>query len=305
MTRRARAVVVALVVAVPALAAGQGLASVKEIPAPAEPNAIGLYPGIAPGSEGAKQAEVWASLPTGRIVRNVTRPTLTPYMPVPGKATGAGVIVAPGGGFLMLSIDDEGHRVAQWLADHGVAAFVLKYRVRESAPVTQDFYRQLVEAVMRYAPGAQPPETPPEALADARAAIKLVRSRAREWGVDPERLGFMGFSAGAITTISVGLATDPAERPSFIAPIYGPMGHQAVLPDAPPMFAAIAADDPLFGGGQNDLLRDWLAAKRPAELHVFERGGHGFGMQTKNTTSDYWIQELLWWMQARGYLAAQ
>ena len=285
-------------------ASAQGFPSAKEIPAPDEPNAIPLQSVAAPGSEPSKQAEIWNSMgAAGRTVRNVTRPTLTPYLPASGKATGAAMIVAPGGAFLMLSVDSEGHQVAQWLADRGVAAFVLKYRLRPTPPDPQEYGKQMMQTIRGVnAPGAAPPSTPPEALADAKAAITLVRSRAREWGVDPGRVGFVGFSAGAMVTLSMGLLTDPALRPDFIAPIYGPMGHQTVPPDAPPLFAAIAADDPLFGGGQFALVQDWLAAKRPAELHVFERGGHGFGMRAQQTTSDQWIEELFWWMQARGYL---
>jgi len=285
----------------------QGLPNVQTIPTPAEPNAIPLYAGLAPGSEDAKQVEIWGTFgPSGRIVRNVTRPTLTPYLPPAGKATGAAVIVAPGGAFRMLSMDSEGYRVAEWLAERGVAAFVLKYRVRQTAPDPSEFLKQLMQ-VMRdvSAPDAPPPSTPPEALADANAAMALLRTRAREWGVDPARVGFLGFSAGAMTTLSVGLQPDAALRPTFIAPIYPPMGHQTVPADAPPMFVAIAADDQLFGGGQFALVQDWLAAKRPAELHVFERGGHGFGMRPQNTTSDHWIQQFFWWMEARGYLASK
>jgi acetyl esterase/lipase len=301
--RRLGAAVLALL-ACSTAALAQALPNVQTIPTPAEPGAIPLYQAMAPGSEDARQAEVWGTFgASGRIVRNVIRPTLTPYLPPAGKATGAAMIVAPGGGFLMLSIDSEGQQVAQWLAERGVAAFVLKYRLNPTSPEPQEFSKELM-ALLRSvnAPGAAPLRTPDAAAADARAAMTLVRSRAREWGVDPARVGFMGFSAGAMTTLSIGLTTDTAVRPDFIAPIYGPMGHQTVPAEAPPMFAAIAADDPLFGGGQFALVQDWLAAKRPAELHVFERGGHGFGMRKQNTTSDHFMEELLWWMEARGYL---
>lgn len=299
--------IVAALIACSTRAWAQGLPNVQTIPTPAEPNAVQLYSGVAPGSEDARQVEVWGTFgSSGRIVRNVTRPTLTPYLPAAGKATGAAMIVAPGGAFRMLSIDSEGHEVAQWLANRGVAAFVLKYRLRSSSPDPQEFLKELSQILRSVvAPGAPAPSTPAEALADGKAAMTLVRSRAQEWGVDPGRVGFMGFSAGAMTTLSVGLLSDAAVRPNFIAPIYPPMGHQTVPADAPPMFAAIAADDQLFGGGQFAVVQDWLAAKRPAELHVFERGGHGFGMRAQHTTSDHWIEELFWWMQARGYLRSK
>jgi acetyl esterase/lipase len=124
-------------IACPTGAWAQGFGNAQTIPVPDEPNAIPLASSAAPGSEPAKQAEIWNSMgAAGRAVRNVTRPTLTPYLPASGKATGAAMIVAPGGAFLMLSVDSEGHQVAQWLADRGVAAFVLKYRLRPTPDST-------------------------------------------------------------------------------------------------------------------------------------------------------------------------
>jgi acetyl esterase/lipase len=285
-----------------AAAWAQGFPNVRQIPAPEEPDAIPLA--AADTAAGSTATEIWETAgPDGRSVRNVTRPTLTPYLPTDDKATGTAMIVAPGGAFLTLSIDNEGHRVAAWLAARGVAAFVLKYRVNPTAPDPKEYADQMMATLRSVTgPDAPAPESPAPAVADGRAAIRMVRSRAGEWGIDPSRVGFMGFSAGGMLTISMGLLADPAARPDFIAPIYPPMSHRTVPADAPPLFAAIAADDPLFGGGQFDLVHDWLAARRPAELHVFERGGHGFGMRPQQTTSDHWMDELLWWMQARGYL---
>jgi acetyl esterase/lipase len=173
------------------------------------------------------------------------------------------------------------------LADHGVAAFVLKYRVSETQAETGD----------RSNPARQ------LAIDDGKAAVKLVRSRAREWGVDPRRIGFLGFSAGAIVALQTALADDRSARPDFVAPIYGPMDRVDVPPDAPPLFAAIAADDQRFGGHGFGLVEAWIAAKRPAELHVFAKGGHGFGMNSLGTSSDHWIDEFYWWMQASGFLS--
>ena len=227
------------------------LPPLAQIEAPAEPNAIPLYPGVAPGSEKADQVERWETFPgpNARVVRNVTRPTLTPFLPPAGKGTGAAMIVAPGGAFMMLSIDYEGYDVARWLADHGIAAFVLKYRLRKTSPDPQAFLMELaalMKGVGNRTPGAaaEAPRTTAEAMADGQAAVALVRSRAREWGIDPSRVGFVGFSAGAMTALSVALSPDASRRPDFVAPIYGPMSHQTVPPDAPPLFAAIAADDP-------------------------------------------------------------
>jgi acetyl esterase/lipase len=274
----------------------------KAIPTPADPNAIVLN---APAQASAV-AERWELLGPARIARNITTSTLTPYLPDAAKATGASVIVAPGGAFMMLSMDSEGYQVAQWLADHGIAAFVLKYRVKPTDPDPQAFMKQVMEHVAAIHDSKSKADitTPPFSLEDARAAVKLVRSRAAEWHVDPARVGFTGFSAGALLTLTIGLDPDPALRPDFIAPIYAPFGAQTVPPDAPPMFFAIAADDPLFGKAQLDLIDSWRAAKRPVEFHLYEKGGHGFGMNQQGTSSDLWIEEFYTWMKDRGELKA-
>jgi len=274
----------------------------KAVPTPSDPNAIVLNtPAQAPAV-----AEQWESLGPGRIARNITTSTLTPYLPDPAKATGAAVIVAPGGAFMMLSMDSEGYQVAQWLADHGIAAFVLKYRVKPTDPDPQAFMKQVMALIASVSAPDSKVEisTPQASLEDARAAVRLVRSRAAEWHVDPARVGFTGFSAGAILTLTIGLDPDPALRPSFIAPIYGPPGAQTVPPDAPPMFFAIASDDPHFARANFDLINSWRAAKRPVEFHLYEKGGHGFGMNQQGTSSDLWIEEFYTWMKDRGELKA-
>ncbi len=273
----------------------------KIIPTPSQPGAIAL--GVK--GEPVKDQEVWTQTATNRGVRNVTNPTLTPVLPDAAKATGAAVIVAPGGGFLALSMDHEGYAVARWLADHGIAAFVLKYRLKPT-PVDPAEYRTamiaMLNGAMRNGGGDPGMLTPPAALEDAQAAVRLVRRRAAEWGVDPQRVGFVGFSAGAITTLSVGLSADKDARPDFIAPIYGPMDRRDVPKDAPPLFAALAADDPLFGKSDLGIVSSWRAAGRPYEVHVYEHGGHGFGLRKLGSTSDLWIDEFYAWMKARGFL---
>ena len=196
------------------------------IPAPAEPEAIPLYPGVAPGSEGSRAAEIWDRMGNGdRIVRNVVRPTLTPFLPDPARATGAAVIVAPGGGYKMLSMDNEGWPVAKWLADRGIAAFVLKYRVHETAADEQAFLREMgavFEAAMRS--GTRPPDLQePRAVHDALQALRMVRKGAESWRIDPKRVGMIGFSAGAMTTLRAVLEGKAGEKPDYIGYIYGPM----------------------------------------------------------------------------------
>jgi acetyl esterase/lipase len=184
------------------------------------------------------------------VLRNVTRATLTPVLPRRGKATGAAVVIAPGGGFLMLSMDSEGWREARWLADHGVAAFVLKYRLRPTSAEPAGFFREL-GALMRRPPLKLGEEldqgVSEDAVQDGLAAMRLVKARAADWGVDPERVGMLDFSAGAMTTLQVALRYSREAMPTFIALIYPPMNASTVPASAPPMFVAITQDDPLFG----------------------------------------------------------
>ena len=274
------------------------------IPTPAQAGAIPLYPGVAPGSEHAAQKERWASLPHDQIVRNVTHPTLTPILPAKGRATGAAVIVAPGGGFMVLSMQNEGYDVAHWLAAHGIAAFVLKYRLNRTPANQAAFEAQTRRMFMPRPPGAGALPLPHDrfAVADAQQALRLVRRRAAQWGVDPARIGMVGFSAGAAAVLDVALKNAADARPDFIATIYGPMGSVAVPPHAPPLFVAHAADDPLLPLSGFDLVDDWQKAGAPFELHVYEHGGHGFGMRHQGTTSDLWIEEFYTWMKDSGWL---
>jgi acetyl esterase/lipase len=271
-----------------------------EVAAPAEPGAIPLR---APVRKAAP--EQWTQLAPGmRAVRNVVNPTLTPFLPDPAKATGVAVIVAPGGAFHILAIDHEGYLVARWLADHGIAAFVLKYRTI-SAPRDDVGFEKAISTYMKAGLATNRFETPAEALLDAQAAVRMVRARSKEWRVDPARVGFVGFSAGAMTTLSVGLAPEKDARPDFIAPIYPPMVARDVPADAPPMFLAISLDDPLFAAGKPmPLIDGWRGAKRPLEVHLYEKGGHGFGMTGTFAGPALWIEEFQAWMKDRGLLKA-
>jgi acetyl esterase/lipase len=269
-----------------------------------KPGEIPLYVSGAPKLEGGAKAERWNLMGDDIVVRNVIEPTILPFIPDPARATGAAVLVAPGGGFMMLSIRNEGWDVAQWLADHGVAAFVLKYRV---IPTPADeaefdrFGRERIGAAFRSGPGASAPPAFQPAIDDGIAALKLIRSRAAEWKIDPDRLGMIGFSAGARNTLSVALAQREGARPAFIGLIYGPMAATSVPADAPPVFAALAADDPLFGRSGIGLLDSWRQAGRPAEFHLYQRGGHGFGMRATGT-AQLWPEQFLAWLRMNGLL---
>lgn len=273
----------------------------SDIAVPDQPGAIPLRP----AARGAAPEQWEQRRPNVRGVRNVVDPTLTPYLPDSAKATGAAVIVAPGGAFRFLSIDLEGHQVARWLADHGVTAFVLKYR---TVPVPRDRagYATAMSNFMRGVPRdeSRPLDPTPEAVEDGLAAVKLVRQRAAEWKVDPARVGFMGFSAGAMTALGVGLTPEAAARPNFIAPIYPPMMARPVPADAPPMFVAIALDDPLFAKGKKlGLIDAWRDADRPIEAHLYEKGGHGFSMVPQFRAGALYPEELIAWMQDRKIIA--
>lgn len=270
---------------------------------PAQPNAIELGTGPLPE---AKAAESWHSQYGSVFARNVTVATLTPFLPDPARATGAAVVVAPGGGFRTLSMENEGWDVAKALAARGVAAFVLKYRLNQTPADMLGFERSMHE--MFSATARRPRMDPQQAIAglapqiaDARAAFALIRRRSGEWHVDPDRIGMVGFSAGAMLTLATTLAGEDA-KPAFIGDIYGPLAPVTVPNDAPPLFAALAADDPFFAHGGIGLIDSWRAAKRPAEFHLFEQGGHGFGMYQKETTSTGWFDAFVRWLGMHGML---
>jgi acetyl esterase/lipase len=260
--------------------------------------AIRLYPGVAPGSEGASQVELWEQQGGERRARNVTVPVLIPVLPPAGKANGTAVIVLPGGAFRRLAMDKEGLGVANLLAGQGVTAYVLKYRLVETPASREDMMRDMRKAMGSGAAVG----THPFAVDDGRRAVRLVRENAGQWGVRPDRIGMIGFSAGAMTTLEVVLGPDPAARPDFAGLIYGPMGARPVPADAPSLFVALAADDPLFGHGDFGLVSAWQKAGKPVELHMFGQGGHGFGMAKQGLTTDLWSEDFLAWMRMCGLL---
>lgn len=299
----------ALMLATPALAQQARLESVAP---QGQERAIALYPDQPAPKAGSDEqwstmhVRIGANSIDNIMVRNVVRPTITPYLPDPAKATGAAVIVAPGGAFLSLSMTGEGSDVAQWLADHGVAAFVLKYRLNETPRADQAFLGVMGQ---RFAAAAQPGAVreieEPRATQDALKALAMVRAAAASWHIDPARVGMIGFSAGAMTTMKAVLEGKGDERPAFIGYIYGPMTDIAVPADAPPMFNAIALDDGLFKGQGFGLVEAWRKAGRPVELHGYERGDHGFGAGRPGTTTSMLLPEFLAWMEMRGLLGAR
>ena len=270
---------------------------------PKQPNAIVLGTGKLPE---ASAEEAWHSQYGSLFARNVSIATLTPFLPSKkASATGAAVIVAPGGGFRTLSMENEGWNVAKALAKKGVAAFVLKYRLNPTPADVAGFEGSMRQAFSGTARRTPAPQDPSLALApqiaDAAAAFALVRSRAKEWNVDPSKVGMIGFSAGAMLTLSTMLYGKDV-NPAFIGDIYGPLNAVKVPANAPPLFIALAADDPFFANSGFGLIDSWKAAKRPVEFHLFEQGGHGFGMYPKETTSTGWFEAFASWLRMHGYI---
>lgn len=263
-----------------------------------------LYPGTPPGSAPASEPEQWNTMGGYSIARNVVVPTLTPVLPDAAKATGAAVVVVPGGAYLSLSMDTEGLLVARALAKQGVAAFVLKYRL-DATPRDIPGYNVAMKERMgqiMHAPVGTPHIVRPQAVDDAAAAVRLLRAQSSKWTIDPHRLGMVGFSAGAMTTLTLTLEDRPGAMPDFIGLIYGPMVEVKVPANAPPLFAALAADDVLFGGQGFGLVESWHSAGHPVELHSYEHGNHGFGMRPLGTTSDLWLEQFVAWMRADKWL---
>jgi acetyl esterase/lipase len=258
---------------------------------PAGSQVVKIWPGVAPGSEHWTQKEkVVKDTPLGTVIFSVVTPTLTAYLPERSKATGTGVILAPGGAFVALAVDVEPIPAARWLQQRGIAAFVLKYRILEK-------HQEGIPA------GMNMDEVGKYGMADGIQALKVVRQHAKEWGVSPDRIGFLGFSAGAMVASGTVLQKDAAARPSFAAMIYG--GPFGVMPDIPaklpPMFMAWAQDDTVALEPIVKFYDALRAAGHKPEAHIFSAGGHGFGMKKQGTSSDHWIDEFYFWLEAQGF----
>jgi dienelactone hydrolase len=283
---------------------------------------VRLWPDGPPRSLPAVGPESSYSAPAGLaadtlILRNVSDPTLTVFRPREGHANGTGVIVCPGGGWRVLAWEHEGLAVARWLAGRGYTAFLLKYRLMATPTDPAAFAAEMAALDGRLAtplPAAKAPRAMDDivrdeasrlareiAADDGRRALAILRARAGEWGLAPERLGMIGFSAGAFLTADV--AVDPQGPPlAFAAPIYGGETRGRAVPaDAPSLFTVIAHDDRLLFKMVEGLYLDWSNADRPAELHIFARGGHGFGMIRQGAPADRWIDLFGDWLADQGF----
>lgn len=272
------------------------LTSLSRFTFAAEPEAIPLWPQGAPGSEKrAHEAEVME----GSNVSNVHNPSLTPYLPAAGKATGTAVIICPGGGHRKLCLGHEGGALGEWFRDRGIAAFVLKYRLArepESAYTIQD-----------------------HAMADTRRALRLVRSRANEWQLRPDRIGILGFSAGGELAAFAAMDSDAGQadaadamervssRPDFNALIYPGTSHLfEARPGMPPVFIACGyGDRPDIAEGMASVYLKYKKAGVKAELHIYSEAGHGFGYRPEKTgAAAKWPERFTEWLQDSGLLTS-
>jgi acetyl esterase/lipase len=276
---------------------------------PSEPNAIPLNTG---GVDDQPASETWFRQWGDPMARNISKATLTPFIPYPDVANGSAVIVAPGGGFRWLSMGNEGWEVAEALAKQGIAAFVLKYRLHPTPESLEDFSSWMNRP---RTPPAESSDTsrsamPPRMqldlsnqLADAEAAYAMILERSEEWDVDTDRIGMIGFSAGAGLTMHATLHSESMKL-AFIGPIYGGMGPVEVPENAPPMFNVIATDDFLFRG-QFGIIDSWYKAGIPVEFHLYQNGGHGFGLGNPNRTSNQWFGTFIHWLEVNHFLSDQ
>ena len=268
---------------------------------------IKLYDGKPKGSENWTWSEQTSTQNTfnTEVVYNVVEPSITAYLPPKDLATGTAIIVAPGGAFHTLSINNEGIDVAKWLNSKGIAAFVLKYRVVHS--LTDDPVKELMGKMTDFKKlDEESAPIIPLAMADGLTAVKYVREHAKEMDIDPSKIGFMGFSAGGTLTMSVVYNATDENRPNFVAPIYAyePSTIGSVVPTAKtPIFIAVAGDDQLGMVHMSaNFYKKWADAKQPAELHIYEKGGHGFGMSKQNLPTDTWYERFGEWLKLQGFM---
>lgn len=243
-------------------------------------------------------SEIWQN----EVLTNIAAPRLQVFLPTIDSTQKAAVIIAPGGGMYALSIETEGRMVAQWLNERGIAAFVLQYRL---VPTGEDAVAEISN-----------PETPttvlqkatqllPYAIEDGLNAVEHVRINAEEYGINPNKIGFIGFSAGGAVTMGVGYQYTQSSKPNFLIPVYAWTDAQPIQspkPDCPPMLIICSTDDPLgLAKGSIDLYNSMLEANKNVGLRMFAKGGHGYGMKIQNLLSDNWIAHFYEWGVSEGF----
>lgn len=244
------------------------------------------------------EKQYYSDLWEKQVVTNVYKPTMTVYEPSADKKNGTAVIIAPGGGLYALSINSEGVDVANWLVSKGVTAFVLKYRL---VPTAEDGVAELNEL------GRNNPKelfnmvskVIPFSIQDGLNAVAHVRQNAEKYGIQSDKIGFMGFSAGGAVTMGVAYNYDAKNKPNFLVPVYPwttAFPVQTPPTDGPPMLIICASDDGLgLAAGSIELYNSWYQKKLSVALHMYSKGDHGFGMVTKGLPSDDWIERFYEW----------
>jgi len=270
---------------------------------------IPLYDGAAPGSEHWTWEEKMNDKNSIKImtIYNVVRPSLTVFRPDPSLANGTAIIVCPGGGFHFLAINHEGIDVAMQLVKKGITVFILKYRLVHI--FSDNPFDDMVSAKDPKAWDDESLPVIPLAIADGRKAITYVRSRATEYHIDPQKIGIMGFSAGGMVAALSAFDYNAINRPDFVVAVYAdirPPFRERTSPDAPPLFLACTQDDEFgFAHTTIQLYELWYAAKRPVEMHLFTKGGHGFGIGSSSNTTHQWLDKFIEWLSAEGLLTTK
>lgn len=270
-----------------------------------QPGAVlDIWPHGAPGAKFAPNKEIVSIAPNGQfsLSRNVSRPTLTVYLPAIRKTPMTGIIVLPGGAFRFVNLDAEGSEVAQWLVSRGIAAFVLKYRTVTTPVDAAQMWNEIIPALSDPRPlfTAVDADSAP-ALADGARALRVVRENAGKWNLAPARIGMLGFSAGGMVAALLALGPPGPERPDFVALVYGaPFGKMPTVPShGPPLFMAYARDDLLAGNYVAEFQRALRFAGQRPQLRIYADGGHGFGITRHGKASDRWSEDFYDWLIMR------
>jgi acetyl esterase/lipase len=276
------------------------IAQLKQIP---------LYPGPAPGSESWTWHEKTNNNNSLKVMTtfDVVSPSLTVFQPEQAAANGTAIIVCPGGGFHFLAIDHEGTNPARELVKKGITVFILKYRLIHISGGNP--FDDMINAKDPKAWDDEALPIIPLAVADGRQAIAYVRSHAAEYKIVSDRIGIMGFSAGGMVAAASAFNYDQQNRPDFVVPVYADMPEaiqSSVNSDAPPLFLACAQDDEFgFASHALNMYKKWYEAKRPVEMHLFVKGGHGFGVGSATNTTNKWIDRLGDWLTTQGLMRAK
>lgn len=276
-----------------------------------------IYPngGVPSDSKSWPWHEQTTMTPEGKMARNIVLPTVTMFKPAQGTANGTSLIIGPGGAFHILMTDKEGYEIARWATKLGITAFVLKYRVQHTPDNESDLSTFMTQLGKELPSVSQTEIYPPMSHEgaeqarlwgeeDGRQAIRYLRQYAQELGIEPNKIGIMGFSAGGGIAVNTALKFDTRSRPDFVASIYG--GYRIVSPiptNLPPMFIAITNDDQYVAPiSSARLFEDWHKLGASVELHIFANGKHGFGMNKQNVLAYQWVELFKTWMTVQGFL---